>query len=346
MMKEGYKTGAGKNKWTPSTVACILKNEKYCGDLIQQKNVTIDYLSHKKVKNKDIAPKFHIENNHQPIIDRETFLLAQKIRNDRADKRVGENKNYSKYNKTYPFSSLIVCNRCGRTLKRRYWNYGYPSARIMQQCGGYLEGKGNCDAKAVYQEVLEGATIQMLNNVFIKNINIINTIQSIIEATIKVSDVELKIQEVKHDKEEKETLLANLVDMKMKNPAFSDSIFNTKYQELSYLINKLNFEIQNLETIYMDNYNTKGRLVKIKEILNLQKTEITELHTDVLRAFIYKIVAVEYNDIVFYIAGTKNYSDQEFVEKRNEFIKNESIATGKYYYEKYNQTMTYKVIVI
>lgn len=96
----------------------------------------------------------------------------------------------------------------------------------------------------------------------------------------------------------------------------------------------------------MDNYNTKGRLVKIKEVLNLQKTEITELHTDVLRAFIYKIVAVEFNEIVFCIAGTKNYSDQEFVEKRNEFIKYTPIATGEYFHEKYSQTMNYKVVII
>jgi len=173
-----------------------------------------------------------------------------------------------------------------------------------------------------------------------------NVIQSVIESTIKVSDVELKIQEFKNEKEEKETLLANLVDMKMKNPSFSDSIFNTKYQELSHQLNQLNFEIQKLETDYMENYSTKGRLVKINEILNLQKTQITELDTYVLRAFIYKIIAVEYNDIIFCVAGTKNYSDVEFVEKRNEFIKYEPIATGQYYYEKYNQSMTYKVIVI
>lgn len=346
LMAKGYKTGAGKTKWTQSTLTSILKNEKYCGDLIQQKSVTIDYLSHKRVKNKELAPKFHIENNHEPIIDKNTFLLAQKIRNDRADKRGDENKNYSKYTKTYPFSSLIVCNRCGRTLKRRYWNYGYPSARIMQQCGGYLEGKGNCNAKAVYQEVLEGATIQMLNIVFIKNINVMNTIQSVIEATIKVSDVEIKINTIRADKEVKETLLENLVDMKMKNPSFADSLFNAKYQVLSHEINKLNFDIQKLETVYMENYNTKERLLKIKEVLNSQSDEITDIQTDVLRAFIHKIIAVEYNEIIFCIAGTKSYSDQEFVEKRKEFIKYEPIATGEYYYEKYNQTMAYKVIVI
>ena len=32
------------------TVTGILKNEKYCGTLLQQKTVTLDYLSYKRVK--------------------------------------------------------------------------------------------------------------------------------------------------------------------------------------------------------------------------------------------------------------------------------------------------------
>ena len=186
----------------------------------------------------------------------------------------------------------------------------------------------------------------MLNKVIIKNINAMNTIQSVIVEKIKVSDVEINIQTIKIEKEEKETLQENLVDMKMKNPSFSNSIFNTKYQELSHQNNKLNFDIQKLVTVYMENYNTKERLLKIKEVLNSQRDEITEIQTDILRAFIHKIIAVEYNEIIFCIAGTKSYSDQEFIEKRKEFVKYEPTATGEYFYEKYNQVMTYKVIII
>jgi DNA invertase Pin-like site-specific DNA recombinase len=116
----GRKTGGGGTKWHYSNIKIILENEKYCGDLLQQKTVTIDYLTHKKVKNKNLAPQFHIEGNHEAIIDRETFELAQKIRADRRVSTVGEDKNVAKYTKKYPFSSLIVCAKCGRTLKRRY----------------------------------------------------------------------------------------------------------------------------------------------------------------------------------------------------------------------------------
>ena len=46
LREEGSLSSRGNLKWTGSTVLKILKNEKYCGDLIQQKTYTPDYLSH------------------------------------------------------------------------------------------------------------------------------------------------------------------------------------------------------------------------------------------------------------------------------------------------------------
>ncbi|MGY0372330.1 recombinase family protein [Clostridium sp. JNZ J1-5] len=45
-------TGAGGRKWHDSTIQKILRNEKYSGDALLQKTVTVDFLTHKRVKNK------------------------------------------------------------------------------------------------------------------------------------------------------------------------------------------------------------------------------------------------------------------------------------------------------
>jgi site-specific DNA recombinase len=79
----GAKTGAGKTEWRISTITAILKNEKYMGDMLQQKTISVDYLNHTRVKNKDHAPTYYTENSHEAIIDKETFELAQRIRKDR-----------------------------------------------------------------------------------------------------------------------------------------------------------------------------------------------------------------------------------------------------------------------
>ena len=77
LQEEGIKTKRGGNKWTNASIYKILKNEKYCGDLIQQKTYTPDYLSHTKKYNKGEREFIKIENHHEPIIDKKTFDEVQ-----------------------------------------------------------------------------------------------------------------------------------------------------------------------------------------------------------------------------------------------------------------------------
>jgi len=61
----------------------ILRNEKYCGDALCQKTVTVDFFTHKSVKNNGIEPQYFIEDHHEPIIDKTEWKLAQAIRLER-----------------------------------------------------------------------------------------------------------------------------------------------------------------------------------------------------------------------------------------------------------------------
>lgn len=67
---KGYKTGRGKTHWNLSLIQSILKNEKYKGDLLQQKTYTVDFLTHKRSKNRGEKPQFLIKNNHDAIVSR------------------------------------------------------------------------------------------------------------------------------------------------------------------------------------------------------------------------------------------------------------------------------------
>ena len=71
------------NPWTGGSVKNILINEKYCGDVLMQKTITEDFLTHKTVKNVGQAEQFYIKNNHPAIIAREDWNLVQDIINNR-----------------------------------------------------------------------------------------------------------------------------------------------------------------------------------------------------------------------------------------------------------------------
>ena len=52
LREAGMKTYSGDVIWNSSHIVRILRNEKYVGDLVQKKTITLDYLTHAKKKNK------------------------------------------------------------------------------------------------------------------------------------------------------------------------------------------------------------------------------------------------------------------------------------------------------
>lgn len=79
LMQEGLKTIRGSANWSPAAIYKILRNEKYCGDLVQKKTYTPDYLSHNKKYNKGQEEFVIIHNHHAPIVSRQTFNAADSI---------------------------------------------------------------------------------------------------------------------------------------------------------------------------------------------------------------------------------------------------------------------------
>lgn len=107
-----YLTGSGKEKWNRQNIMQILQNEKYKGDLILQKTVVIDYLSHESKSNKDgkYADMWLVKNHHPAIISREAFDLVQNIIAHKKEDR------FARPNIGGPLSSKLYCGNCGKPL--------------------------------------------------------------------------------------------------------------------------------------------------------------------------------------------------------------------------------------
>lgn len=103
-------------KWSNTTILRIIRNEKYCGDLIQKKTYTPDFLSHKKKINFGQEEFVIIKDHHEPIISRELFDRANCILTAKSFSQEGKNK----YSNRYPFSGKIKCARCGVSYVARY----------------------------------------------------------------------------------------------------------------------------------------------------------------------------------------------------------------------------------
>ncbi len=93
LTNQGIRSPKGMEQWHSTTIRNIIRNEKYCGDVLYQKTYSKDYLSHKSVKNRDVLPQWYWENNHPAIIKRDRWDKAQELLNSgryRDDKPVRE----------------------------------------------------------------------------------------------------------------------------------------------------------------------------------------------------------------------------------------------------------------
>ena len=134
---------------------------EYYGNVLLQKTITVDFLRHFRVKNKGQAEQYMIEENHPPIISRETFDAVQAEKAKRAIKFSNYKGDRQKYTNKYPFSGKVFCGDCGNTYRRRAWNSNNKSKKNVWQCKTYIQkGKEACAAKAVDEETLKNAFIK------------------------------------------------------------------------------------------------------------------------------------------------------------------------------------------
>lgn len=122
---------AGKEKWHKSTVERILKSEKYKGDALLQKSYTVDFLTKKQRENKGEVPQYYVENNHQPIIQRELhdYVQAEFI------KRSGLSGNYS----GNIFSAKLRCGECGTNYGAKVWHSNTQYRKVMYCCNNKIK---------------------------------------------------------------------------------------------------------------------------------------------------------------------------------------------------------------
>lgn len=144
----------------------ILRNEKYCGDCILQKTVTVDCISKTRKKNEGEAPMYIVENSHPAIIPRVMFNRTQEELSRRQALKPKSSKNAvtasGRYSR-YALTEVLQCAECGSKYRRVTWNIR-GKKRIVWRCVNRLDyGKKYCkDAPTLDEEALHRAIVRVL----------------------------------------------------------------------------------------------------------------------------------------------------------------------------------------
>ena len=115
LREEGIKPMRVK-EWQNTVILRVIRNEKYCGDLVQKKTYTPDFLSHEKKYNRGQEEFVIIKDHHEPIISRELFDKANRILDEKSLSQEGK----AKHSNRYLFSGKIKCGCCGSSYVARY----------------------------------------------------------------------------------------------------------------------------------------------------------------------------------------------------------------------------------
>ena len=132
----------------------ILSNYTYTGNLILQKTFRENHITKKTIINNGELPKYHAENAHDAIIDMETFQAVQAEKARRAARFLKK----PAPKKAYPFTSLLVCDGCGKNYRRKVTKTG-----PVWVCGTFNSmGKAACASKQIPEETLQAVTAEVL----------------------------------------------------------------------------------------------------------------------------------------------------------------------------------------
>lgn len=176
--RDGIRNGAGNTKWQGTNIQQILSNEKYIGDALLQKTVTIDTLQKKRVKNVDHMPQYYVRDDHPAIIPRELFYEVQAEMTRRAELR-REGRLNQKYCSHIAMSGKVICGECGAPFQRTHWILKGEKV-IVWRCRSRLQKgkKSGCHSRTIREADLQKAFVKAVQDLILDEDRIYNDICS------------------------------------------------------------------------------------------------------------------------------------------------------------------------
>lgn len=231
-----------KQKWTPSTVYCMLTNSFYMGERIYNKTV-------------------------QPV----PAIITRKLYNDVQD-NFSKNRNSSgkAVDHQYLLKGLLICSKCGRPYNgnRRFNKRESKRTKYVGNfyaCATKRRPNLTCDNKGVNITKLESFIIKHL----FKNKELISYLNKI----DKVDDVSVKLKETLLSLKTQKKTKTNLLN-KYENELFTDGLSDSFKQRLRPKLNQLDEDLKGIETKIknleeqLKTFNTETKFHNVEEHIN------------------------------------------------------------------------------
>lgn len=122
--------------WQASTIVKILRQQEYCGDIINFKTYSKSYKHKQRLANTEENMAV-FKDVHTPIVEREVFDRIQSKRGSARKRKTADGERNM-------FSGLLVCADCGNNL---HFHFNQKNHDIkFFSCSNYKGNRGTCDS--------------------------------------------------------------------------------------------------------------------------------------------------------------------------------------------------------
>ena len=281
LREEGIKPMRVK-EWQNTVILRVIRNEKYCGDLVQKKTYTPDFLSHEKKYNRGQEEFVIIKDHHEPIISRELFDKANRILDEKSLSQEGK----AKHSNRYPFSGKIKCGCCGSSYVARYKTRKNGSRYKAWRCleaarhgSPHVDKAGNqvgCNGLSIRNEDATHIMYLVTSSLKYNKEKITNNLLAIIKSIIAMDTTGTDSEKLKSQIKAIEQKRTNLIDLYTSGDITGD--------EFSAARAKCENEIAELQSV-IDSIDKQREMIEKQQEL---VAEITEAMNELINGVEYE----------------------------------------------------------
>ena len=284
--------------WKVSTIRCILRNEKYIGDMLCQKTYHTNTLPFKQKRNRGEADQYYVEGSHEGIVDKNVFQKAQEIINSRKEKYLTDADSIQ-----YPLTSKMHCTECGAFFIRKKTN-----GCVSWVCSNHGISKDNCPTHYIREIRIYDAFVCMINKLRFSQEQILDgVIKRLDEAIRRYRLNNADAYAISQQISEINAKLLMMEQLHQKQYLATD-VYRMQSNELQAQITKL--KAQRVQMLSSKLEDAKTEIEKVSKTIATIKEPLEEFDEELFKTVIEQISIDKNDNITFTLKGNISFTEE------------------------------------
>lgn len=304
---QGILTVSGGTEWSIAVIRGILQNEKYCGDVLQQKTFVNDCISRKHIRNVGQLPMYLTQDHHEGIVSRDTFNAARAEFARRGSGRAPSQKSAptgrSCYSAKYALTGILVCGECGTLYRRCVWSKG-GRKKAVWRCASRIDyaTKYCHDSPTLDEKPLQEAILAAINSVMSRKAALVEQITDAMRMeltpvpgeSMSLSDIDRKLEELNQE-------FQALFNASKASGGFLQ--YTNTFQHITEEMSRLKEQKALILEQQRSNSAANWRIQDAVSILNAGSAEIEEWDEKMIRQLVDTVKVLSADRIRVYLRG-------------------------------------------